>query len=256
MKRRTLIRAVAGSIAIGGTAGCLSAFGSDQSPPPRKSNVIRNISLMNDGEALKVTTVPDKSQWVMTRREINAEFSQAQSNTSDNRVNRRPPTLAGAISGLGALSPVGTVEAAKGRGATGRGRGGFSSAPRTSRGRAWYGGGAYASTWYNNHDDDVSRVPVTVGLLGIGFIGDNDAFTERSPGPGPIDWDETYDDSPREIQSDLSPRSGWYRVGTEVNAELAGGGTQSLGWECVDLRVRSGGNQGEISKKWKVSPRI
>ena len=235
MKRRTLIRAVAGSIAIGGTAGCLSAFGSDQSPPPRKSNVIRNISLMNDGEALEVTTVPDESQWVMTRREINAEFSQAQGNGSDDRASRRPPTLGGVISGLGALSPVGTVEA-KGRGATGRGRGGFSSAPRTSKGRAWYAGGAYASTWYNNHNDEVSRVPVTVGLLGIGFIGDNDAFTERSPGPGPINWDETYDDSPR--------------------AELAGGGIQSLGWECVDIRVRSGGNQEEITKKWKVSPRI
>jgi hypothetical protein len=93
-------------------------------------------------------------------------------------------------------------------------------------------------------------------MIGIGFIGDNDTFTERSIGPGPINWDTTYNDPTGDIRSDLSPRSGWYRVGAEVNAELAGGGTQPLGWECIDLRVRSTGNDEEITKKWKVSPRI
>ena len=256
MKRRMLIRALIGSIAVGGTAGCIRAFQSDQSPPPRKSNVIRDISVMNNGETLRITIVPDESRWVMTRREMNAASLQAQYVDTTNPLGWNHRAIMEIDAGLDTVSPIGTVEAAKGRGATGRGRGGFSSAPRTSNGRAWYGGGAYAGAWYNNHDDEVSRVPVTIDTLGIGFIDDNDTFTERSPGPGPINWDTTYDDPTGDIQSDLNPRSGWYRVGAEINAELAGGGTRPLGWECIDLRVRSNGNDEEITKKWKVSPRI
>jgi len=256
MKRRMLIRTVIGSIAVGSTAGCIRAFQSDdQSPPPRKSNIIRDISVTNSGEIIKVTTAPDESQWVMTRQEIDAASSRAQVENTNNQISWHQRAIAEVDSGLDAVSPIGTVEA-KGRGATGRGRGGFSSAPRTSNGRAWYGGGAYAATWYDNHDNEVSRVPVTINMIGIGFIGDNDTFTERSIGPGPINWDTTYNDPTGDIRSDLSPRSGWYRVGAEVNAELAGGGTQPLGWECIDLRVRSTGNDEEITKKWKVSPRI
>ncbi|ERG96995.1 MAG: hypothetical protein J07HQW2_03481 [Haloquadratum walsbyi J07HQW2] len=262
MKRRMLIRTVVGTIAIGSTAGCIRLFQSDQSPPPRKSNVIGDISVMSDAEALEVTTAPAESQWVMTRQEIDTASSQtqaqaqAQIDNTDTHIDWDQLSITEVDSSLDSVSPIGTAEAAKGRGATGRGRGGFSSAPRTSNGRAWYGGGAYAATWYNDHDDDVSRVPVTIDTLGIGFIGDNDTFTERSPGPGPINWETTYDDPAREVRADLGPRRGWYRVGAEVNAELAEGGTRSLGWESIDFRVQSDGSEEEITKTWKVSPRI
>lgn len=233
MDRRSYIR-VCGAVAVGSSgllAGCLGGGGNG--PPPRRSSIIEEVSV-TDG-TLVIEPEPQSDRWVDSRRDIDTEQN----------------SVAGT---LRSLWPVGRAQAQKGRGARGRGSGGYSDAPRTSNGYAWYGASGGHTGWYNNHSDEVTRFPVALGTIGVAYIGSNERFQQRSPGPGPLDWDETYDDPSGTVTAPMpSPRrEGWYRVGTEVRVD----GNTDLGWECLDCRVEDSAGGYEITERWKVSPRI
>lgn len=227
-------------IALAGVAlgGCLND--SNDAPPPRKSDVIEEVSLAEDGSALVVRLVPQGDRWVMSRRDIDQKGGVEQTANS-----------------ITTLSLVGTARAAKGRGTTSRSSTSHSSAPKTSKGRAWYGGGGYVGGWYGNHDDEVSEYSVDIDELGVEYIGDNDTFEEQDPGPGPVSWDETYDDVSGSIETTVQDaRRGWYRIGANVVVPSSDSGDGDLGWECLDIRVESRPDGKEITERWKVSPRI
>lgn len=240
MQRRQLLGIIGGGT-VTALAGCT---GSTDSPPPRKSDVIENIEVEN-GEIV-VEQYPDNEQWVASRRDLDGAPE----------VN--------SISLISSLSPVGVAEAKGrgGRGATSRGAGGrsFSSAPKTSSGRARYAGGPYVGTWYNDHDDEVDRYPVEVRNLSVVYIGTNEEFSELNPGPGEFNnWDEVIenpDETTRLSVNDMQP--GWYRVGADVALDADGSGIDEtdFGWEAVDIRVEETGSGKEITERWKVSPRI
>jgi hypothetical protein len=253
MERRTFI-ATSVSAGITALAGC----GGSTEAPPRKSNVINEITLENNATILSVQPEPKGDRWLMTRRDI------------DNVGQTAQPAMA--LPTLSDLSPVG-VASAKGRGATGRGgRGGgsgFRSAPKTTNGRARLYGGPYVGTYYDDHDEDIERYPTTIERLGIAYLGTNEKFKETAPGPGPVPWDEEYEsdisgelaiqseDVHNNLEDDTGKlKDGWFRVGTNVGVPLEDGGVRMLGWESVDVRVESEDGTKQITERWKVSPRI
>lgn len=248
--RRTLLR-TSGIVATGGLATLAGCTGSSEEPPPRKSNVIEDVALSADGSVLSIDPFGKSDRWVQSRRKMDTDASSGSGDQTDTG-------LTASLSLLATLSPVGTAQAAKGRGATGRGSGGYSSAPRTANGRAWFWGGAYTNSWYNDHDDEVSRYPVDITTLGAAYIGSNARFEEQDPGPGPIKWDDTYN-SPSDEAIETSVRDmqpGWYRVGANIVVAEGPDEGIDLGWECLDLRVEQSAGGKEITERWKVSPRI
>ena len=275
IERRTLLT-TSGIVATGGLAALAGCTGNSTEPPPRKSNVIDGIELTADGSTLRIDPYAESECWVQSRRDLAVN---AVSGSGDQRDAAESVAILSALavetssesgdqtettesivtsSALASLSPVGTARAAKGRGATGRGSGGYSSAPRTENGRAWFWGGSYASGWYNDHDDEVTQYPVDIDTLGVAYLGSDARFEEQDPGPGPVNWDDTYnaptDEGIETSIQDLQP--GWYRVGANIIlAEGPDAGTD-LGWECLDLRVEETADGKEITERWKVSPRI
>ncbi len=272
MNRRRFL-ATTGTI-VGATtvAGCTS---SADDPPPRKSNVIETVTL--EDQSLQVQLEPTSEQWVMSRRKLSADGT---NETTGKTISRSPVSIGDesgspgstsvlrestqAIRGLfGQLSPVG-VAAAKGRGATGRTTsGGFSSAPKTSKGRGLLFGGAYVGPWYNNHQDAVSKYPVTATTLGAVYLGDNETFQESAPGPGPVSWDKSAPPADTPSSAELTMpvvRPGWYRLSAEIEATDSVTGPNDdpqFGWESIDARVEeTADGTVEIAEKWKVSPRI
>lgn len=239
MNRRQYL-AVIGSGTVTALAGCST---DTTEAPPRRSDVIENVEIQ-DGEVV-IEQYPDDQQWVASRRELS---DAAELNTFS----------------LTSLSPIGVAEAKGrgGRGATSRGAGGrsFSSAPKTSSGRARYGGGSYVPVWYNDHDDEVDRYPVEVRNLSMVYIGTNEEFSELNPGPGAFsNWDEVIESPDETVQlsvNDMQP--GWYRIGADVALDADGSGIDEIdfGWEAVDIRVEETDSGKEITEEWKVSPRI
>jgi len=249
--RRTLLK-TSSIVATGGLTAIAGCIGSNNEPPPRKSNVIDDIELSADGTALRIDPFGESNRWVVSRRDLDVDASAQPTNQT------RDSGSTASLSALSKLSPVGTARAAKGRGATGRGSGGYSSAPRTANGRAWFWGGSYTNGWYNDHDDEVSQYPVDIATLGIAYIGPNARFEEQDPGPGPINWDDTYD-SPTDTEIETSiedVQPGWYRVGANIVVAEGPDEGADLGWECIDLRLEQTADGKEITERWKVSPRI
>lgn len=231
MRRRQFV--VGTGLAVASAlAGCTD---DNDSPPPRRSNVIETIELA-DGD---LRIAPEDDTWVMSRYDPDDQQALADPDS------------------VGGLSPVGAASAkggggGGGRGATGRGSGGHSSAPRTGHGRAWFHGGAYADDWYDDHDDEVREYSVVVAALGVAYLGTDAEFQDDRPGPGRVPWDETFSD-PGDAETYSIDREGWYRVGAHVEGENV---NHDFRWESVDLAVDSSASGYEIDEKWKVSPRI
>lgn len=230
MRRRQFI-VTSGLAAVAALSGCLG----NNSPPPRKSNVVSDFT-MRDG-SLVVDLADDT--WITSRYDGSGGGSSAN------------------------LNPIGVASAkgkgsGGGRGATGRATGGYSSAPRTRHGYAWYHGGDYADDWYEDHGDEVTRYGVAVTALGVAYLGSGAQIQDEAPGPGPVPWDEKFEDPGDTVQYDVDARSsfartGWYRVG----ANLAGTDVDhDFRWECYDLEIRDTAGGFAIGEEWKVSPRI
>jgi hypothetical protein len=246
MNRRQFLTRT-GSIATVGMAG-IAGCSSTEEAPPRKSNIIKSIEVSSNS-TLVVDPVSTSDQWVMSRRELQVE----------NTINAELNAVSTSFS---TLSPVG-VASAKGRGAGGRGSksggSGFSSAPKTSRGRARYGGGSYVPVWYNDHDDEVERYPVDINDVGVKYFGSPEEFREQAPSPGPVAWDEVFTSpdgemtiSADEVGLGQELQEGWYRIGSQV---ITPDGETNMGWESYDFKVEQE-DEVKITKIWKVSPRI
>ncbi|UPV76611.1 hypothetical protein M0R89_18940 (plasmid) [Halorussus limi] len=230
MRRREFI-AGTGIFAASALAGCAGS----KSPPPRKSNVFETIEA-RDG---KIQVALEDDTWVKSRYDGGSQ-------------NALPDP-----DEVGGLNPVGSVRAmgkgGGGRGATGRATGGYSSAPKTHHGRAWWHGGNYAVNWYDNHQDAVTKYGVGVSAFGVASLGSSSEMEDNAPGAGPVPWDCRVS-NPNDTETCAVEREGWYRVG----AELRGKNGHDFDWECVDFEVSQQitGDGYEIQKQWKVSPRI
>ncbi|WP_435102536.1 hypothetical protein [Halarchaeum sp. P4] len=253
MKRRAVLRksAALAALATGSLAGCT---GSGSSPPPRRSNVIEDVALQDGALVADLAQDP----WVTTRREeVPVNEPETNSTASNSTTSANSTASVDGDSLLASLSPVGGARAAKGRGggargATGRGSAtGYSDAPRTHHGRAKYHGGAYVGSWYNNHEDDVTRAETVIAAIAVARIGETHEEESSLPDAGPVPWDETWSNPDDTVEITVS-EPGWYRVGTHLETP---GGTD-LGWECVDVLVEDAGDSYTIEQRWKVSPRI
>lgn len=261
-------------VVVGSTTALAGCTDSTDDPPPRKSNVIESVTVNN--QSLQVQLEPTSEQWVMSRRDLSGGSDEATGKLTDSSpisptdedfspsVRSTLSESSQSIRGLlGQLSPVGVV-AAKGRGATGRtSSGGFSSAPKTSKGRARLFGGAYVGPWYNTHKEQVDKYPVVATTLGASYLGDDETFQESAPGPGPVSWD-TSTQPPEEPESAALTmpvtEPGWYRLSARIEATdrvVGPDDDPQFGWESIDARVdQTTDDTIEIAEKWKVSPRI
>ena len=137
ISRRTLLT-MGGVVATGGLTTLAGCAESSTEPPPRKSNVIDEIELSTEGSRLLIDPYGDSDRWVKSRRDLAVETS---SESGDQTENTESIVTSSA---LASLSPVGTARAAKGRGATGRGSGGYNLAPPPAHGRGRVLGGVFA----------------------------------------------------------------------------------------------------------------
>lgn len=240
MDRRDYLRScgIAAAGSVGVAAGCLGFGSSSSSAPPRKSKVIDAVAVSGN----QLVVEPYGEKWVMSGRDISLQSV---------AVGRDVVTNA-----LGALLPVGGARAQKGGGGGSRNA---AAASRTSRGRLWFGADDDDDDWYENNQDKIKKVPVVLGAVGVAYIGTD--IEEQDPGPGPLDWDEQFDNPDGTVASALlgAEGAGWYRVGSEVSADpesVASGEGVDLGWESLDLRVQNVGNGPSITERWKVSPTI
>lgn len=234
VKRRRLLRGVAGAGALAALAGC-SILGNP--PPPRRSDVINSIKVKAGQFRIDLSEQP----WVESRKEAGATVVQ------------------GTVDGgpLAGVFPIGRAAAkgkggGGGKGATGRGSGGYSSAPRTGKGRAKYHGGAYTDDWRDDHRESLDRYRVSIVAVGVAYLGSQFEFQDDKPGAGPVPWDKLVD-TPSDPITYPVEQSGWYRVGAHL--EENGGGTD-FGWEAVDLQVDRTAGGMEKDETWKVSPRV
>ncbi len=233
MKRRRFVAsgATVGALTL---AGCLGS----SSPPPRRSEVFADVG--SNGGALQMNLADQPI--VESRADVDARESSG--------------SFGSVVAVLAGLNPVGTAAAAKGgggRGATGRGSGSHGSAPKNHSGHAKYHGGDY-DDWREDHEDEVDTYQAEVTTLAIGYIGTVVQMEDSPPGPGPIDWDETWT-NPRPDQ-DITyepPRTGWYRTGAKLEAKDA---NHTFGWECLDFEVRDASESIQVNNVWKVSPRL
>lgn len=239
MDRRRFL--VTSGLTLAGTAsvsGCLGLFGG-QTPPPRKSSVIADVTATDNGIVMKLPDQP----WIQSRADVGNSDALA------------PPDA----DALASLSPVGVAAAAKGGpvGATGRGSGGYRTAPRTHYGYAkWHGDDDDYDGWRENHADDVQKYDAAIAAIGIAYLGTNAQYSDDAPGPGkpPGGWDETkssIDGSNVTYQTDL--RDGWYRSGAHLQAA---GADHDFGWEAIDYKVEQASSDPTVDRVWKVSPRL
>jgi hypothetical protein len=232
MQRRRFLRASVATAATLGLAGCSG----NNAPPPRKARVFDDVSL--NGKTMQVRIM------------------------SDPVVESRQEEVEGKIGDGGvpaSLLPVGVARAAKGAGK--RGAGGFSSAPKGRHGWAVWHGGAYEDDWREDHRDELRMYDATIVTMGIAYLGSDNDYENNPPGPGPVDWDKTWNNPDEgttvsaaidEVSPGGRPREGWYRVGTEL--EQANGNTD-FGWQGADFEIDNEGNW-LIDKAWHVKPRV
>lgn len=235
MYRRRFI-AAAGLTAATALSGCL--FGRDEAPPPRKSNVFERIEARDSTLRIDIADDP----WVLSRYESSADVRVPGSLGS--RGQRFNPA--------GVAEAKGGIFGSGGRGATGRAAGGYSSAPKTTHGWAWWHWGDYADDWYEDHRDEIERYGVTVAAIGVAYFGSTSEYRDNRPGAGPVAWNETYE-SPTDLVEHSIEIPGWYRVGGHIVGETV---DHDFRWEAVDFEVVSDGTGYEMKNEWKISPRI
>lgn len=236
MHRRQFLQSSAGLVAAASLAGC--SGGGDTPPPPRKAKVFDDVSIQDKTVTVQLVQQPQ----VESRKDVGSSGSLA-------------PLLSG-------LSPVGVASAQKGgRGAVGRGTGGYSSAPKGRHGWALWYGHRDDDDWREEHRDEIEMYPADVSEMGLAYLGTEDQYEDDPPGPGPVPWDKTWEDpkegteataSLGEISPGSTPREGWYRVGVRLAHE---DGAADFGWQGADIEVDREGSW-IVDKAWHVRPRV
>ncbi|MEZ3117339.1 hypothetical protein RYH80_15590 [Halobaculum sp. MBLA0147] len=248
MRRRDALRGTAGLLAGAGLAGCL---GGDPAPPPRESRVFEDVSIADATLQIELVSQP----FVESRKDVGA------SGALDSKRGGSTVDLGAA---LGALSPIGVASAQKGgggRGATGRGAGGYRSAPTGRHGWAVWHGSDDDDEWRENHAQEIEEYPADVDRIGVEYLGRESEYEDDPPGPGYVPEGKVWDDPEpgTELTARLAavsptdgPAEGWYRVGVHlVHAE----GTADFGWQGADLEVDNEGSW-IVDKAWHVKPRL
>lgn len=235
MQRRELL--AKGALTVGaatGLAGCFGLFGGGNNPPPRQSHVFEPLRIQ--GEELVIEF--EDELWLRSRADVGS--------------GRLRAAQAGLLAGVDPdeVSPVGLASAAKG--ASGRGTGGYITAPKDRHGRARLYGDDDDDEWYENHSDDIRRFSVVPVALAIAYLGSDAQFEDNPPAPGEVPWDRTAGNPGDQMSVGLS-QPGWYRVAAELEAASA---NYNFGWESIDLEVDREANGFELDEQWKVSPRI
>lgn len=238
MRRRRFLQA-SGAVALGAAAGCLG----DSSPPPRKSNALSDVDLRSTPERTELRVDLADDPWVVSRYDSGSSSSL-----------RAPLALLGRLSPVGLARAKGGGKSGGGSGATGRGTGGYATAPRTGNGYAWYHGSDDSDDWYENHADEVRRYGAVIGAVGVAYLGRNAEYVDDPPDPGPVNWDRTVDD-PSEAVTFQAANEGWYRTGAKLVGERV---DHSFGWASVDVHVEEDvvDDGMRIEEEWKVSPRV
>lgn len=244
MRRRSFIRASAGGIvALGFLAGCSS---DQQQPPPRRSKVFGELAVSD--RALEIPLAADPT--VESRVDISPNQGQV-------RASQAGP---GAPVGLDEVAPVGNARAGgrggrggRGSGAQGRGAGGYGSAPKGRHGRAIYYGHDDDDEWREDHRDDIDRYQATHQTAAIAYLGSAASYSDDPPGPGPVEWDETWENPDPKTLTYGTLHEGWYRAGSHLTAENA---SHDFGWEVVDFEVTGSKGSYSVENPWKVSPRL
>lgn len=229
MQRRSFIRAgVLGLAGIGTLAGC---SGSSSANPPRQSEVFNQVQVSSG--TIEVPLVADPI--VESRADVEASLNV----------------------GASVLPIVGVANAQKGggrgSGATGRGTGGYSTAPHGRHGRAIYHGHDDDDDWREDHRDEIETYRASHQRVGLAYLGSDDQYSDDPPEPGPVDWDQTWSDPEEQTVTYENVQQGWYRVGSKLQAEQ---GSHDFGWEAVDFEVDEESSGYEIENPWKVSPRL
>lgn len=235
MQRRDFL--AKGALTVGaatGLAGCFGLFGGSPAPP-RDSHVFEPLRIQN-GQA--VVGLEDQL-WLKSRADVGS--------------GRLRAARAGVLGGLdlGELSPVGTAKAAKG--ASGRGTGGYITAPKDRHGRAILYGDDDDDDWYSNKGNSISQYSVVPVAAGLAYLGSDARFEDNPPGPGQVPWDMTVSNPDGEMAMPLDRGPGWYRVAVELSAANA---NYNFGWESIDFEVDRAADGLELDEQWKVSPRI
>ncbi|WP_018258539.1 hypothetical protein [Halomicrobium katesii] len=228
MRRRSFVRAsVFGLAGVGSLAGCSGST----STPPRESDVFDELRVSSG--TLEVPLVEEPV--VESRADVEASLDIAASG----------------------LSIVGTARGQKGGGrgggATGRGTGGYVTAPHGHHGRAIYHGDDDDDEWRDDHRDEIEQYQAAHQRVGLAYLGSDDQYSDDPPGPGPVDWDETWSDPGKQTLTYENVRPGWFRAGSKLEAER---GTHDFGWEAIDFEVTEEGGGYQIENPWKVSPRL
>ena len=245
MNRRRFLRVSGGGVALATLAGCLS---SDDDPPPRDAEVFEDVSIADGVMEISLASAPT----VESRAAV--EETAAVSALLPVGVAR-----AGSRSSSGSGSGV--------SGATGRGSGGYSSAPKDGRhGWAIYGGHS-GGGWRDDHEDEITTYTAAIAALGVAYMGRNSEYQQDSPGPEPVPWDEEWSDPDpgTTLEADLAAVSsdagtgstaseGWYRVGTHLESQ---DGAVDFDWQAADFKLERGSTGGlTVDEAWHVRPRL
>jgi hypothetical protein len=231
MERRKFLAATGSALGATGLAGC-GLLGSDELPPPRKSDVFEQIEVATNAIVVPLEDQPE---------------AEAAANAND----------AVAAAAVGSLAPVGVARGAKGRGAAGRGSGGaYSAAPHGAHGRAIWHGEDDDDDWRDDHQGQIEMYRAAVPAVALARVGGPGDDEDDLPGAGPPgNWDERIEDPDpgEDVRLERDVRPGWYRVGAHLEARSA---DRDLGWSAVDMHVVERGGSFRIEEKWKVEPRL
>lgn len=248
MNRRRFLRISGSGLALStaSLAGCLS---SDDDPPPREAEVFEDVSIADGVMEISLVSEPT----VESRADV-ADAAIA-------------PALAPiGVARAGSRSSSGSGSGSSVSGATGRGTGGYSSAPKDDRhGWAIYGGHTHSGGgWRDDHEDEITTYTAAVAALGVAYMGRNSEYQQDSPGPEPIPWDEEWSDPEpgTTLEADLAAvsgdgstaREGWYRVGTHLESQ---NGAVDFDWQAADFKLERGSDGGlAVDEAWHVRPRL
>ncbi|WP_299265902.1 hypothetical protein [Halorientalis sp.] len=231
MDRRKLLATTGTLLGTTSLTGCFGLFGSDELPPPRKSDVFEPVEV-----SANAITVPLEEQ-----PEVEAAAT-----SNGNAVD---------AAAVGSLAPIGVARAAKGRGAVGRGSGSsFAAAPTGAHGRAIWHGEDDDDDWRDNHQSQLEMYQAAVPAVGFARVGRPSDDEDDLPGAGPPgNWNARMENPGDQArwEQDVSP--GWYRVGARLQAQ---NGNRNLGWSAVDFEVIENGGEYTTGQKWKVEPRL
>lgn len=289
MKRRDFMRkaGAAGTIGTVGLAGCIG--GGSNAPPPRKSNVVEAVKVSDDS----LTVNLEDDTWIESRAELDGS---GDTGTGDSTQSSLATGALASLSPIGVASAKGKGggggRGAAGRAAggyskapkTGKGRAKYHGGAYVGTWRDDHDdeiekypaivsliGFAFLGTAEQFEEDKPGPGPVPWDqTVEPNTGGESDSTTEETDsGNETATETETETETGTETESSddtatakqIADRHefpidspGWYRIGTKLETP---NGKHTFGWENIDFKVEEADDGSyEVTKQWKVSPRL